>query len=91
MKILSNDQLLSVCAQWGSYMNDSDPGTCMYGFSGGDSSFQDKEHALEVLCYVTTVLIDRADNGEDAIELESIAATALDYIVTDRITVLANE
>ena len=50
--MISGHDAWLIAAQWGSYMNSSDPGACMYGFSGGLP--QSIEHANECVEHINS-------------------------------------
>ena len=52
MTILSDAQLATIAPLWGSYMNDSDPGACMYGLTQGFTS-EEQARAVARFCKLT--------------------------------------
>lgn len=76
--ILNNHDLWLKCAEWGSYINASDPGACMYGLNGA-ASFQHPEHARQVIFHIETRCMQHASD-EDREDLNDILDTARDFL-----------
>lgn len=46
---MTKEQAYALASQWGSYMNDSDPGACFYAFHANNGRPQDEEHRAQCL------------------------------------------
>lgn len=86
MTILDTHQLWLKAASWGSFMTNTDPGACMYGF-GPNSGFQSPAHAEAVIDFVETRCVpiarsrsDAAERDADLAELADISETARAFI-----------
>lgn len=57
--MLSDREAYHIASQWGSYMNDSDPGRVFYTFPTGTAQPQDEDHREDLIAY-TLVCLDKA-------------------------------
>lgn len=48
---MTKEQAYALASQWGSYMNDSDPGACFYAFHTNDGRPQDEDHRAQCIAH----------------------------------------
>jgi len=66
----------SIASDWGSYLNSSDPGACLYGFRAGDGRPVSEQHRAQCLAYLDTLQPTRCEELFDIDRLRRYLAVA---------------
>jgi hypothetical protein len=69
MRTISKERAYALASQWGSFINATDPGACMYAFHVNDGRPLTEAHRLQCLTWLRT---RRADTAKDERELQQL-------------------
>lgn len=69
MRLITKERAYALASQWGSFINDTDPGACMYGFHVDDGRPVSDAHRLDCLKWLRS---RRADTAKDERELQQL-------------------
>lgn len=65
-----------IASDWGSYLHNSDPGACLYGFRAGDGRPVSEFHRAQCLAYLATLQPIRCEELFDIDRLRRYLAVA---------------
>lgn len=70
--MLSPARAYDIASNWGSYMNDGDPGAVFYSFRFNDARPDTEDHRAKCIAYTKHLIIGNYGTPADQVELEAL-------------------